>query len=846
MYEIDAGRTDLIEEFRRNPGGPYSPELTLLVNRLRLMPMAERFILVRLERGRRWAVGRMPTGRGRPIDLLEGHVFDDYDDAARAVFDLRWRAATGETVDIPAAPAGKPAKSVVGYASAWSVAPGDTVEIKVSTYGAARYRADLVRVVCGDDDPDRGLFREEEVAAPFAGERAGRTQAMVSGSHIVVPDSPALRGFSGFTAQAWIWPTAPGAGEQGLIAHWSPGERRGFALIVNAEGALALRLGDGGGAVHETTTGVALAARRWHLAAASFDPASGEARLRQTTPGTVVEAGHAAEAAGTGAFAAAQDGEPLLMAALPAPGGAANCFNGKIDRPRLAARPLGALEIGRLAWDSAPQEREPRLVAGWDFSRDIGARRVRDLGFNRLDGTTVNLPSRGVKGFNWTGREQSWRHAPEEYGAIHFHDDDHYDAGWETDFSYTAPADLASGVYAFRLQTGDDAWRVPFFVRPPRGTATSKLAFLAATATYMAYSNYRWQVHEPYAEVGETYWTAFDRADAFLQEHPEFGLSTYDTHFDGSGVRYASRLRPVLNMAPGAQLWGFNADTHILGWLEKEGIGYDVVTDEDLHREGSGLLEAYRAVVTGAHPEYYTTPMWDGMRGYLERGGRLAYLGGNGFIWRCAFSDEWPGALEMRRAEDGIRYRDEEPGEYDLEFTGEHGGLWRRLGMAPQALVGVGTVAVGFDRSGHYLRTPASFDARAAFVFDGIGPEEAIGDFGIVGGGASGSEIDAVDPLLGTPPHALTVASSVGHSADTWLVPDETGFHHSAMDGVQNPRVKADMTFFETPSGGAVFSTGSIAWAGSLPHNGYDNNVSRLTGNVLRRFLKPDPFAMPE
>ncbi len=204
------------------------------------------------------------------------------------------------------------------------------------------------------------------------------------------------------------------------------------------------------------------------------------------------------------------------------------------------------------------------------------------------------------------------------------------------------------------------------------------------------------------------------------------------------------------------------------------------------------------------------------------------------------------GVLQLRRAEDKIRYRDEEPGEYYLEFPGEYGGLWRRLGMAPQALVGVGTVAVGFDASGHYRRKEASFDPRASFIFDGIGDDEVIGDFGILGGGASGSEIDAADPMLGTPAHTLIVASSEGHSANTYLVPDETGFHHSAMDGAQNPDVRADMTFFETAHGGAVFSVGSIAWAASLPHDGYDNNVARLSENVVRRFLDPARFTMPD
>jgi N,N-dimethylformamidase len=92
--------------------------------------------------------------------------------------------------------------------------------------------------------------------------------------------------------------------------------------------------------------------------------------------------------------------------------------------------------------------------------------------------------------------------------------------------------------------------------------------------------------------------------------------------------------------------------------------------------------------------------------------------------------------------------------------------------------------------------------------------------------------------------HALVVASSEGHSENTLIVPDEIGFHHVAMDGVQSPLVRADMTFFETPGGGAVFSVGSIAWGASLPHNGYDNNVARISANVIERFLQETPFEM--
>ena len=37
---------------------------------------------------------------------------------------------------------------------------------------------------------------------------------------------------------------------------------------------------------------------------------------------------------------------------------------------------------------------------------------------------------------------------------------------------------------------------------------------------------------------------------------------------------------------------------------------------------------------------------------------------------------------------------------------------------------------------------------------------------------------------------------------------------------------------------GAVFSVGSIAWAGSMAWNNYKNNISKITKNVLDRFYK--------
>ena len=53
------------------------------------------------------------------------------------------------------------------------------------------------------------------------------------------------------------------------------------------------------------------------------------------------------------------------------------------------------------------------------------------------------------------------------------------------------------------------------------------------------------------------------------------------------------------------------------------------------------------------------------------------------------------------------------------------------------------------------------------------------------------------------------------------------------------------MVFFETPAGGAVFSTGSISFAGALATDDYDNDIARIANNVLARFADPAPFEYP-
>ena len=124
--------------------------------------------------------------------------------------------------------------------------------------------------------------------------------------------------------------------------------------------------------------------------------------------------------------------------------------------------------------------------------------------------------------------------------------------------------------------------------------------------------------------------------------------------------------------------------------------------------------------------------------------------------------------------------------------------------------------------------------------------DDILGDFGLSGGGAAGFEVDRAEPRFGTPANALIVASSEGHSDFFMAVPEEmmtplANLANAPMDEL----IRSDMVFFETLSGGAVFSVGSITFCGSLPHNNFDNNISTLLRNVINRFVNPDPFDYP-
>jgi N,N-dimethylformamidase len=725
---------------------------------------------------------------------------------------------------------------VTGYLDRLSARSGDTVVAHVATAERASCTARLVRVVCADPNPDGPGLVLEDHADVFSIEFESRYQPVPRGSYALVDEGPPIPPQATLTWTALVYPTRLRDGSQSVIAHLD-GTGSGIVLAIGRDGAAVTR--HAGGDSASVATGVALTERRWYRIWATWQPDLQRLEVGQRNLGLPYEPPREVR---NGIEAGAENGahrapHSLYIGARPGTP-VSQHFNGRIEDPAvLRGRHDGA---ALLSLDLAAPP--PTLILGLDFSKRMESQTVEDVGPGAYHGRLINLPMRAVKGSRWSGDERCWRTAPRHYAAVHFHDDDISDCGWEPSFAFEVPTSLGSGSYAFELTCGAHKDWLPFYVPAPKSGPHRRIAVLASTLTHQVYANHiRNNVDGSFRARIEA-WGAYPWN---AEDYPIYGASTYNNHSDGTGICYSSRLRPMLTMRPGyltfndpagSGLRHYPADSQLHAWLEHMGHEYDIVTDDELDAEGVEVLRPYQVLLTGSHPEYHTANMLDALQAYVAGGGRLAYLGGNGFYWKVVRNKDAAGILEIRRTEGGIRAWAAEPGEYYHAFDGSYGGLWLRNGRPPQSVAGVGFSAQGRVTGSYYRRLPASYAPAFAWLFDGI-DDEKIGDFGFGGGGAAGYELDRADARLGTPHDAVVLARSEAHGPTFMAPPEEILTHLKTVTG-ERPEdlVRAEMVFFRTEGGGTVFAAGSITFCGALPFNRFENNVSRLLDNLVRAF----------
>ncbi|MEV8514765.1 N,N-dimethylformamidase beta subunit family domain-containing protein [Dactylosporangium sp. NPDC051484] len=326
--------------------------------------------------------------------------------------------------------------------------------------------------------------------------------------------------------------------------------------------------------------------------------------------------------------------------------------------------------------------------------------------------------------------------------------------GWQSLFNVTVSASWPSGVYSVKLtDTGHGRYKhIPFIVKP--ATPTAPIAVILPTLTYAAYNS--WGGHNAYINCPTS-------APVPLT------------------LQRPSRTTTV---EPGGRLdFELYSDVLLLRWLNGKGFTYDVYVDQDL-QANPALLTAYKAVVLGSHPEYFTSTMRQSLVNYVGAGGRLVYTGGNGIYESCTLSADLKQGTWRRP--DGSR------------------ALLRDQGLPESQILGVAYNANGWATNAPYKVL------NSHPILGGTGL--TVGSLFGTGGynhAASGWEFDMIGSLAGSATPAQVIARGT----------------NTATDG-------ADMVWMNTASGGFVFSASSLTFNGCL---GTDTALSQVFANVMSR-----------
>ena len=172
---------------------------------------------------------------------------------------------------------------LIGYADRLSAGPGETVEFKVSSRSEQPFEARLVRVICGDPNPDGPGIKEVPVASDFEGSWPSRAQDAHLGSHARVrsarPEGAAM------TVVATVWPTRPEVEGQGIVSWLSGDGQTGLALVLDGARGAVLRAAraEGGGEAEEVAVGKPLRPRAWYRVWASLDTDAGTLTVGQAS-----------------------------------------------------------------------------------------------------------------------------------------------------------------------------------------------------------------------------------------------------------------------------------------------------------------------------------------------------------------------------------------------------------------------------------------------------------------------------------------------------------------------------------------------------------------------------------
>lgn len=584
---------------------------------------------------------------------------------------------------------GQIVSGVHAYTDPMSVRAGQTVRMHVSS--TVPYRLSICRLGLKVDDP-----RDDEVLHRFA-EADPQPQPIYPGSFVLIDKGlPAAEPFAELSLECWVraWSVDRWAG---LITQYDYPDACGCGLFLGPSGTARFYVGDGRAYRQGSSAGSEpgrIKPQRWYHLAGVWDGR----RASLWIDGVEVAAVPYATKAAAGPAR-------LCLGAYARRGTIQHHLDGDLAMPVIHGRALLGAEIRqRYRERGLTHGKGDRLLGCWPLDEEKGAA-IADVSGNGRAGTVINQGTWMIGGPSFdpgVARFGDYQPArdPQRGHALRLASDDLYDCGWSATHAYRIPDDAKPGIYVARFDYSiDGAVRrndTTFIVTRHRQRAKAPILVLAATNTWRAYSGAPFSRDLPPGNhVCGT--GGFPNSDGnppafcFYRNHAA-GQGTYQLGMRmpwppaGPHVLYGDKQRTAYSHLA-------RADRFLHIWLERAGYAFDVISDLDLHQHPD-VLKGYQTVFINGHSEYWSIPMLEGLRDYLEaHDGNVVCLSGNSLFWRVSFSEDGS-MMECRKVDaPGRQMPPNRRGECWHSHDGGRGGLLTECGYPGWKLIGLATMA---------------------------------------------------------------------------------------------------------------------------------------------------------
>lgn len=365
--------------------------------------------------------------------------------------------------------------------------------------------------------------------------------------------------------------------------------------------------------------------------------------------------------------------------------------------------------------------------------------------------------------------------------------------GWPVSTTIDIPQTWTSGYYAATFATSVGERSILFVVREDVPGSWSRTVVVSPTHTYQAYNAFGGRSFYPSDDPNRMAELSFDRP--YLGEN---GLGRY-----------------------------LGWEKNLVDWMTAENRRFEVITDSDM--EDPTILARYDVVVLPGHSEYWTSAARENLERFSRSGRHVAILGGNTMWWQVRLANDGRTIIGYKGApsdpligkENGLVTTNwfsepvNDPENRVLGASFRNGGLANRMpGGNPDE----------YELLPLEQRTPWTVTDAQHWIFAGT----SLSNGATFGRGIAGLEVDGVVFHCGTDGRPRRPDGS-----------DEAPLNYHILATIPATEGWGTMGFFVNSSGGGVFNAATQGWVWGLAD---DENVQRMTRNVLDRFATAVPF----